>query len=294
MPRTIEVPIDSLPRVDEHSIEVAAGSDRTWEALVATLPRTLGTWWAHRVARVLGCTDPEAHGEPSVIGSTLPGFVVSRSVRPSTLALVGEHRFSRYALVFRIDELGSARSRVRAETRAEFPGLRGRVYRGLVIGTRGHVLAVRRMLRAVRRRAGGEVAKLGPAALERWIAEYERAWRTDGTGPLRELFASAASYSTGPYETPQVGLDAIAEMWDGERSGPDEIFEMRSEIVAIQGDTGVLRVEIRYGPPKDQEYRNIWIVRLNKDGRCTHFEEWSFWPPGSGGAVAGGTRESPS
>jgi len=43
--------------------------------------------------------------------------------------------------------------RVRAETRAEFPGLQGSVYRALVIGTRGHVLVTRRILAAVQRRA---------------------------------------------------------------------------------------------------------------------------------------------
>lgn len=34
-----------------------------------------------------------------------------------------------------------------------FPGTAGRGYRTLVIGTRGHVVAVRRLLRATRRRA---------------------------------------------------------------------------------------------------------------------------------------------
>ena len=67
--------------------------------------------------------------------------------------LEGEHRFSRYALIFHLDPLPGGRSRVRAETRAAFPGLRGRAYRALVIGTRGHVLAVKRLLRAVRARA---------------------------------------------------------------------------------------------------------------------------------------------
>ena len=40
-----------------------------------------------------------------------------------------------------------------AETRAEFPGKTGRLYRTAVIGTRGHVLATRSVLRTVRRRA---------------------------------------------------------------------------------------------------------------------------------------------
>jgi hypothetical protein len=77
---------------------------------------------------------------------------VARSEAPVELALEGSHRFSRYALILRIDDLGG-RSRLRAETRAEFPGPHGRVYRALVIGTRGHVLMVRRILGAVKRRA---------------------------------------------------------------------------------------------------------------------------------------------
>jgi hypothetical protein len=72
------------------------------------------------------------------------------------LALEGRHRFSRYALTFRIDDLGDGASRLRAETRAEFPGARGSVYRALVIGTRGHTLATRRMLNSVGRRAERE------------------------------------------------------------------------------------------------------------------------------------------
>ena len=67
--------------------------------------------------------------------------------------LEGEHRFSRYALIFRLEALPGERSRVRAESRAAFPGLHGRAYRALVIGTRGHVVAVNRLLRAVRARA---------------------------------------------------------------------------------------------------------------------------------------------
>jgi hypothetical protein len=66
---------------------------------------------------------------------------------------MGEHRFSRYALVFRIDETPAGPVNLRAETRAEFPGRKGRAYMALVVGTRGHVVATKSILRAVRRRA---------------------------------------------------------------------------------------------------------------------------------------------
>ncbi len=66
---------------------------------------------------------------------------------------MGEHRFSRYALIFYAVETASGPVRLSAETRAEFPGAKGRVYRTLIISSRGHVLATRSILRNVRRRA---------------------------------------------------------------------------------------------------------------------------------------------
>ena len=284
--RAIDLPIASLPPIDEHAVEIEAGADRTWEALVATLPRVFDTGASARAAAALGCSHTEAKGEPSVIGSTLPGFIVSRSIRPASLALLGQHRFSRYALVFRIDELDARRSRLRAETRADFPGRRGRAYRGLVIGTRGHVLVVRRILRSVRRRAEASPARVDRAKLRDWIDLYVRLWRIEGTDRLDELFAPDASYSTGPYEKPHVGLDAISRMWEAERQGHDELFEIESEVIAVEGDIGVARIGVHYGEPRDQDYRDLWIVRFDASGRCVHFEEWPFWPPGSKGATA--------
>ncbi|MFD4193655.1 nuclear transport factor 2 family protein [Amycolatopsis thermoflava] len=74
------------------------------------------------------------------------------------------------------------------------------------------------------------------------------------------------------------GLPAIAAMWEAERTGPDEDFRMTSEPVALDGDTAVVRVEVTYGEPTRQQYRDLWIIRFAGDGRCRAFEEWPFWP----------------
>jgi SnoaL-like domain len=137
------------------------------------------------------------------------------------------------------------------------------------------------------------------AQLSEWLAGYERAWRTPGTEVLAELFTQDASYSTAPYEHPHRGLAAIGEMWEAERAGPDEDFSMSSEIVAVDGETGVVRIQVRYGEGEErrerrnrqrQEYRDLWVVRLNDQGLCFHFEEWPYWPPGQQGAPAAGSH----
>ena len=114
--------------------------------------------------------------------------------------------------------------------------------------------------------------------IEAWIAGYERAWRTPGTERLEKLFAQDATYRMSPYEKPATGLAEIAELWERERQGPDEEFEMTHELVASDGDTAVIRVEVRYSRPEPLEYRDLWIVRFTADGRCRDFEEWPFWP----------------
>ncbi|MET9734999.1 hypothetical protein ABZZ79_31460 [Streptomyces sp. NPDC006458] len=151
----------ALPYVDTHTAVVAAGPEAVWRELGRVADRSFSGGRTSLVARLLGCADRTARGpRPLAEGSALAGFRVAAAVPGHELALVGRHRFSSYALVFRLDEVGEAQTRVRAETRARFPGPAGAVYRGLVIGTGGHRIAVRRMLaqverRVVRERSGG-------------------------------------------------------------------------------------------------------------------------------------------
>lgn len=151
--RALETPLSEMPPIDEHSIEVDAPAEAAWAALFPTLGRAFNSRMSRRIARWLDCRDQIAEGDLRHPGGTLPGFVVARSVAPVMLALMGVHRFSRYALVFRIDLLPGQRCRVRAETRATFPGAAGKAYKVGVIGTRGHVLVVRRMLKTLKKAA---------------------------------------------------------------------------------------------------------------------------------------------
>jgi uncharacterized protein (TIGR02246 family) len=114
--------------------------------------------------------------------------------------------------------------------------------------------------------------------VSRWVDAYERAWRSPGTAALAEIFTDDASYLQGPYKQPVVGLPAIEEMWEAEREGPDEAFDMSHDVVAVDGDTAVVRLEVRYGPPLDRQWRDLWVLRFAADGRCAWFEEWPIAP----------------
>ncbi|GAA1847770.1 nuclear transport factor 2 family protein [Asanoa iriomotensis] len=111
-----------------------------------------------------------------------------------------------------------------------------------------------------------------------WVEAYERLWRTPGTEGLAEIFTGDARYKQGPYAEPVVGLPAIAVMWEAERDSAAEPFTMAPEVLAVDGDTAVVRLEVRYAEPVPHEYRDLWVLRFAPDGRCREFEEWPFSP----------------
>ena len=136
-----------LPFVDEHSVDVAAPPDAVWRAIGRVMGG--GSSLPMRAAVAVLGTDPRAaSGERLVVGSTIPGFRVTAAAPGERVVFSGRHRFSAYELVYELapHETGT---HVRALTYARFPGPHGRAYRALVIGSRGHRIAVRRMLRSI-------------------------------------------------------------------------------------------------------------------------------------------------
>jgi hypothetical protein len=114
-----------LPYIDEHAISVHASAAETWSALLRKM-----------------CRNPD---DPA----TVPvGFKLEEATPQRRLALKGRHLFAVYRLVFELDPDGDD-VRLRALSFAAFPGLHGKVYRALVIGTGGHRIVVRRMLKRI-------------------------------------------------------------------------------------------------------------------------------------------------
>jgi hypothetical protein len=146
--------MERLPYIDEHSMYIAATPERTWAALTAVgaemggPDRPLG--WLLRPQPAVAAGDWSAGVQA---GATLPGFAVEHACPPSRLELAGRHRFSRYALVFELEDTGPEPTRIRALTWAEFAGVHGRAYRALVIETGAHRMVVGRLLRRIGERA---------------------------------------------------------------------------------------------------------------------------------------------
>ncbi|HWG92573.1 MAG TPA: hypothetical protein VNZ52_17130 [Candidatus Thermoplasmatota archaeon] len=143
--------LDDLPFIDEHARVVAASPEAVWAGIGRVMTRVTRGSVAERYARAIRCDPISATGAFPAEGSAIAAFRVARAAPPRELVLAGRHRFSEYQLVFRLDpvEGKDAATRLRAETRAVFPGALGRAYRLGVITTGGHAFAVRRILAKV-------------------------------------------------------------------------------------------------------------------------------------------------
>jgi hypothetical protein len=100
--------ISELPYLDEHATAIAAGVDDVWLVLTETLDRTFSRTHMTSYARTIRCADHTASGpRPLAEGSTIPGFRVAAATPGSELVLEGRHRFSTYALIFRLEQVNA-------------------------------------------------------------------------------------------------------------------------------------------------------------------------------------------
>jgi uncharacterized protein (TIGR02246 family) len=119
------------------------------------------------------------------------------------------------------------------------------------------------------------------AAIESWLTAYRHAWATDDPDDVAALFTEDATYSPWPFSKPWQGRDAIVARWI-ERGDSKDPWTFDGEVLAVEGDTGVIQGLTTY-PAHDDEaedaYSNIWVVRLAPDGRARSFAEWWIQRP---------------
>lgn len=109
-------------------------------------------------------------------------------------------------------------------------------------------------------------------SVESWVEGYLRAWNSNDPQDIGRLFTEEAAYFTGPFQEPWQGRHAIVNGWLGRKDEPGT-FTFQYQVLAVTGEVGVVRGWTRYLAP-EKEYSNIWVIRLDSQGRCFEFTEW--------------------
>lgn len=115
-------------------------------------------------------------------------------------------------------------------------------------------------------------------AIAAWVDGYVAAWNSNDPEQVGALFAADAEYRIEPYVVPWRGRAAIVAGWLEHRDEPgDTEFEWthttRARDLNLERDFWILEARTRYRS-LDKDYCNLWLVRLDGEGRCTEFAEW--------------------
>lgn len=104
-----------------------------------------------------------------------------------------------------------------------------------------------------------------------WVEGYRRAWESNSPDDIRALFTENAEYRTDPWVDPWRGHDEIVEQWLERADDPGSTTFSWSPLV-VKDELAIVQGETEY---KDgSTYRNLWVFRLDGDGRATEFTEW--------------------
>ncbi|MEO8466300.1 MAG: nuclear transport factor 2 family protein [Gammaproteobacteria bacterium] len=117
---------------------------------------------------------------------------------------------------------------------------------------------------------------LTTAAVEKWLAGYERAWESRDAARAAELFAANASYHEMPFEAPKAGQAGIREYWSSVTADQRDI-DFKAQIIAVSGQTGVAHWSATFTAVSTGarvELDGMFVLTFDAIGRCSELREW--------------------
>jgi uncharacterized protein (TIGR02246 family) len=110
-----------------------------------------------------------------------------------------------------------------------------------------------------------------------WIHRYLRAWNSNDPADIATLFSDDATYRTEPFAAPWRGRDTIVTNWLNRKDEPGQT-RFTWHPLALTPDVAIIQGETVYQQPPTT-YSNLWVIRLDPNGRCSEFTEWWMQHP---------------
>jgi hypothetical protein len=106
--------------------------------------------------------------------------------------------------------------------------------------------------------------------LDAWMFGYRRAWESNDPADIGVLFTTNAAYYYEPFSPPVRGREAIVASWL-ERADPAGSTSFTWSPLSVTRELAIVQGETVY---PDRRYSNLWVIRLDEDGRASEFTEW--------------------
>lgn len=126
--------------------------------------------------------------------------------------------------------------------------------------------------RVVRMRAYADPDRaFADAPARAWVDAYVEAWSSNDPAQIGLLFTPDGEYWSEPWEVWR-GREAIVAGW---LEHADEPGECTFEWSGVSREDDLWVIEARTGYPRvGRSYANLWVLRLDREGRATSFSEW--------------------
>jgi hypothetical protein len=98
------------------------------------------------------------------------------------------------------------------------------------------------------------------------------AWSSNDPDEIGALFTKDAVYYTEPFAAPWRGRAEIVEQWLARKDEPGQYTFAWQPLVETPELAMITGTAAYREPPI--VYSNLWVVRLDADGRCREFTEW--------------------
>jgi hypothetical protein len=115
-------------------------------------------------------------------------------------------------------------------------------------------------------------------AARSWMEKYIAAWASNEPDDIRALFTEEAVYATRPLDKdPWRGREQIVDRWLTARDDADEwTFDwtlLGTDGLGTDGGLAFVQGFTHYLGDRPS-YDNLWVIRLEPDGRASEFTEW--------------------
>ncbi len=116
--------------------------------------------------------------------------------------------------------------------------------------------------------------------MARWLRDYVEAWRSYDPDAIAKLFSEDAVYRYQPWDEPTPnhvrGRDAIVASWL-EHQDPPGSWSAEYHPWVVHDDRAVAVGVSRYlaadGSTVESEFRNVFLLDFDDDGRCREFAD---------------------
>lgn len=107
-------------------------------------------------------------------------------------------------------------------------------------------------------------------AVEKWLEEMKSIWLEKRPGDMRSILADPLEYYETPFMPPLTSIDDVILEWQEIHN--QDIDHVNMDLLHSDGMTGFAQWTFKQN--NEPLHVGAYFIKLNNEGKCTHFRQW--------------------